>query len=482
MGVSVLLFLSALPALGNESPLPGGRFFDDDGSVHEGFIEAIAAAGVTRGCNPPANDLFCPDRSVTRGEMAALLTRAMTLPASEDRFVDDEDSPYEAEINALAAVGITRGCNPPHGDSYCPTRPLSRGEAAAFLVRAYGLQTVSGVNIFTDDDQSEFEGDVEAISKAGLARGCNPPWNDHFCPTRPLTRAEAATLLGRAEGLIAASPANPFTGRLALSLSSGLIGPFGGISIQEGTRLPVPLIDDSVGMAALSPAGGSIAYVDTRRDCPPGAEGPGDCYQRLFMTAWAGGGETQLLADAIAAASPTWSPDGRRLAFVEGDRTSGDQFLSVLDLEAGALERLVGPGAFGDVSWSTAGLLAYEQWTETEAWEIQVRYPSGESAGPGLPGRSPRWSPNGQSMAYIRDSPAGGTGELLVRDWSAGSEQFVIEVPNEAGLAWSPDGAVIAFTDANGIVVAQPLDGGHSWPLTPAGIGVADVSWAGNAP
>ena len=32
---------------------PGGSFVDDDGNVHEAYIEAIAAEGITRGCNPP---------------------------------------------------------------------------------------------------------------------------------------------------------------------------------------------------------------------------------------------------------------------------------------------------------------------------------------------------------------------------------------------------------------------------------------------
>ena len=36
----------------------------------------LANAGVTRGCNPPRNDRFCPDDYVTRGQMAAFLVRA----------------------------------------------------------------------------------------------------------------------------------------------------------------------------------------------------------------------------------------------------------------------------------------------------------------------------------------------------------------------------------------------------------------------
>ena len=52
-------------------------FRDDDSSVFEGDIEWLAATGITAGCNPPDNTLFCPDDPVTRGQMAAFLRRAL---------------------------------------------------------------------------------------------------------------------------------------------------------------------------------------------------------------------------------------------------------------------------------------------------------------------------------------------------------------------------------------------------------------------
>ena len=68
---------------------PGGSFVDDDGNVHEGGIEAIAAEGITRGCNPPANDRYCPEETVTRGQMAVFLARALDLgPTTNDYFID----------------------------------------------------------------------------------------------------------------------------------------------------------------------------------------------------------------------------------------------------------------------------------------------------------------------------------------------------------------------------------------------------------
>ena len=54
-------------------------FVDDDGSTFEADIEKLAAAGITKGCNPPANDRFCPKDYVTRETMAAFLVRAMPL-------------------------------------------------------------------------------------------------------------------------------------------------------------------------------------------------------------------------------------------------------------------------------------------------------------------------------------------------------------------------------------------------------------------
>ena len=121
-------------------PLPPNTFIDDDGSVFEADIEWLAAAGITRGCNPPLNDMFCPGESVTRGQMAAFLVRALDLPDGGGvAFVDDDGSIFESDIERLAAAGITRGCNPPSNDRFCPNDPVTRAQMSAFLHRALTL-------------------------------------------------------------------------------------------------------------------------------------------------------------------------------------------------------------------------------------------------------------------------------------------------------------------------------------------------------
>jgi len=117
-----------------------GTFCDDDGSVFEGAIETIAAAGITQGCNPPSNTRYCPNDRVTRGEMAAFMARTMSLPAGNGPdFIDDNGSNCEADINALADAGITKGCNPPTNNRYCPSDLVGRDQMAAFIARAQEL-------------------------------------------------------------------------------------------------------------------------------------------------------------------------------------------------------------------------------------------------------------------------------------------------------------------------------------------------------
>jgi hypothetical protein len=112
-------------------------FNDDDLSVFENDINALAQAGITFGCNPPDNDNYCPLDTVNRGQVAAMFVRALELPASAtDYFADDGTSPFEADINALAQAGITAGCNPPVSDNFCAEDLLNRGQMAAFWRRA----------------------------------------------------------------------------------------------------------------------------------------------------------------------------------------------------------------------------------------------------------------------------------------------------------------------------------------------------------
>jgi PKD repeat protein len=177
-------------------------FVDDDGNIFETDIEWLAAKAITQGCNPPVNDKFCPSDFVTRGQMAAFLVRALgyTDSGGGNLFVDDDGHTFENDIDKLGTAGVTKGCNPPVNDRFCPDDRVTRGAMAAFLVRALDYVDNGGGNLFVDDDGSTFENDIDRLATAGVTKGCNPPVNDKFCPDDFVTRGQMAAFLHRALG------------------------------------------------------------------------------------------------------------------------------------------------------------------------------------------------------------------------------------------------------------------------------------------
>ena len=124
-------------ALDLASPsIPTNTFGDDDGSIFETDIETIFARGITSGCTQTE---FCPSDFVTREQMAAFLTRALDLASPSiptNTFGDDDQSIFETDIEAIFARGITTGCTQ---TEFCPSDPVTREQMAAFLTRALTL-------------------------------------------------------------------------------------------------------------------------------------------------------------------------------------------------------------------------------------------------------------------------------------------------------------------------------------------------------
>ncbi len=168
-------------------------FKDICGSPYEADIEWLAAEGYTSGCDP-VEQLYCPDADLTREQMAGFLAAALELPPGPDEFTDDESSPFEAAINAIAAAGITAGCDAA-GTQFCPTGTVTRGQMATFLARAFHLPP--GPDAFVDDDGSVHEDSINRIAAAGITAGCDAV-NHLFCPDAKVSRGQVATFLHRA--------------------------------------------------------------------------------------------------------------------------------------------------------------------------------------------------------------------------------------------------------------------------------------------
>jgi hypothetical protein len=188
IGLASLLIVSAA-LFGVPAGAAGDAFGDDNGSVFEPDINALAAAGITKGCGGSS---YCPNAAVSRAEIAVFLARAMNLaPRDAGPFIDISSTPHAQYINAIAAAGITIGCS---SDSFCPHRNLSRAEMATFLVRAVGLSPSASVP-FADLSSNPHAGDIAAIAAAGVTTGCGA---SAYCPHDAVTRAQMAAFLTRA--------------------------------------------------------------------------------------------------------------------------------------------------------------------------------------------------------------------------------------------------------------------------------------------
>ena len=154
----------------------------------------------------------------------------------------------------------------------------------------------------------------------------------------------------------------------------------------------------------------------------------------------------------IADLQPSWSPDGRRVAFVRRTGEHGRPDLYVMTATGTGRTRLTRtPVAERDPSWSPDGtLLVYAARTGPSGpFRIFVANADGSqgrqltSQPAGSADRSPVWSPDGTRIAFVSDR-VGGFPEIYVMDPDG---SHVIRLTSNAFVdgnpSWSPDGTRI---------------------------------------
>lgn len=171
-----------------------GTFLDVSSSYFAlSHIEAIAAEGITGGCSAGPPPQFCPDDSVTRGQMAVFIETSLGNPPNvcTGRFADvPVGHPFCGFIEKLAADGITGGCTATH---FCPDAPVTRGQMAVFIEAALGNSADICMGRFADVPNGHpFCGFIERLAEDGITGGCGAGL---FCPDNPVTRAQMAVFL-----------------------------------------------------------------------------------------------------------------------------------------------------------------------------------------------------------------------------------------------------------------------------------------------
>ena len=184
-------------------PMVDGAAADDAG-VHQPAVDALRNEfeGIFDGTGCDGG--LCPGDPLQRWEMAVWLVRALDRadPPSQatTRFDDVSNSLWWAPYaDRLADLEVTSGCAlaPLR---YCPDRAVTRGQMATFLVRAFDLQAAAAAG-FADTDGNTHQANIDALAAAGVTAGCKTD-PLRYCPDRSVTRGQMATFLARALGLI----------------------------------------------------------------------------------------------------------------------------------------------------------------------------------------------------------------------------------------------------------------------------------------
>jgi hypothetical protein len=167
------------------------------------YIEALQNAGITNGCG---GGNFCPDKFLTRAEMAVTLIRATHgpsfVPPPATGIFGDVPVDYWAapQIEQLYHDGLTNGCST-SSLQYCPEGHLTRAEMVNFLMRyQHGPDFVPppATGIFADIPPNHWAiEEAEQGYRDGTTNGCNTnPLR--FCPDDDLPREQMAAFIVKA--------------------------------------------------------------------------------------------------------------------------------------------------------------------------------------------------------------------------------------------------------------------------------------------
>ena len=241
---------------------------------------------------------------------------------------------------------------------------------------------------------------------------------------------------------------------------------------------------------AWSPDGRSIAFVSSRSPSSRCKPGPGRCWRdydrqsEIYVMNADGSRKRNLTRDRASDDLPTWSPDGRRIAFLHG-RGRGRGQLYVVNADGSGLRnlgRIAGPALFASqLVWSPDGRTIYfgRYLVSTDG--------SGARKLPYIP-LIAVWSPDGRQIAFVNNVSTGlpGPGAAGSKDDSeiyvmnadgSGTRRLTHNVGYDGEPAWSPDGRKIAFQSkrravrgvvggSNGEIYVMNADGSGKRNLT----------------
>ncbi|WP_246365959.1 amidohydrolase family protein [Kibdelosporangium persicum] len=231
---------------------------------------------------------------------------------------------------------------------------------------------------------------------------------------------------------------------------------------------PAPQPVRGIASPVVSPDGSQIAY---------------RALNALYLVPSTGGVPKRIVSDQYFNSDPDFSPDGRSLLYISDRLGTADLWLR--DLASGTDKVLTSlPGAQTMPRWSPDGRRVAYIDQDGALWTLEVATGAVQQITPALfmPGR-PSWSPDGNVIAVAAVKPFSrrfreGTSQILTVNLRTSELRYAEPMPfrslatrGDDGPLWSPDGRYLAFVvesvawiapvDATGKMIGDPRQVTH---------------------
>ncbi|MCW2278507.1 S-layer homology domain-containing protein [Heliophilum fasciatum] len=193
--------------LGQEDPLVWQGFqpwlqqldyLDTVGHWASGAIRELVLKDIMSG---RTDGRFYPDQAVTRAEAAKILTGLLKLPAGKALPFRDLSQDHWAYDSISRAYGARLLTGYPDNTVH-PDQPITRGEVALLLCKAYQLPLLpKQSSSFSDVTDDHFA--AQSIATIAARHWVNGYPNGTFGPQKPVTRAEMAQIINQARAAMA---------------------------------------------------------------------------------------------------------------------------------------------------------------------------------------------------------------------------------------------------------------------------------------